>query len=179
MIITAVSGVVLIAMGVLLLTGELTRLNIEAQQALDSLGLNLFGGAADSGHATVRRAGCIAPHADPEQAERPRDHALRRDAEGEPERLERLRLGADDAAVAVERGERLRGLERVGGDPVRRAPLGRLGDLGREREQLLDQLALGRLEREPLARRAPSAAATRSSPALRSTEAIRACAYCT
>jgi cytochrome c-type biogenesis protein len=41
--ITAVSGVVLIAMGVLLLTGELTRLNNEAQQALDSLGLNLFG----------------------------------------------------------------------------------------------------------------------------------------
>jgi len=41
--ITAVSGVVLIAMGVLLLTGELTRLNSEAQQALDSLGLNLFG----------------------------------------------------------------------------------------------------------------------------------------
>jgi hypothetical protein len=29
-------------MGVLLFTGELTRLNIEAQQALDSLGLNFF-----------------------------------------------------------------------------------------------------------------------------------------
>ena len=42
-IITALSGVVLITMGVLLLTGELTRLNTEAQQALDSLGLNLFG----------------------------------------------------------------------------------------------------------------------------------------
>ncbi|HTE61047.1 MAG TPA: cytochrome c biogenesis protein CcdA [Solirubrobacteraceae bacterium] len=42
-VITAVSGLVLIAMGMLLLTGELTRLNIEAQQALDSLGLNLFG----------------------------------------------------------------------------------------------------------------------------------------
>jgi cytochrome c-type biogenesis protein len=41
--ITAISGVVLIAMGVLLLTGELTRLNTEAQQALDSLGLNVFG----------------------------------------------------------------------------------------------------------------------------------------
>jgi len=41
--ITLVSGVVLIAMGLLLLTGELTRLNNEAQQALDSLGLNLFG----------------------------------------------------------------------------------------------------------------------------------------
>jgi cytochrome c-type biogenesis protein len=42
LIVTAVSGAVLIAMGVLMLTGELTRLNIEAQQALDSLGLNLF-----------------------------------------------------------------------------------------------------------------------------------------
>ncbi len=42
-VITAVSGVVLITMGVLLLTGELTRLNTEAQQALDSVGLNVFG----------------------------------------------------------------------------------------------------------------------------------------
>ena len=42
-LITAISGVILIAMGTLLLTGELTRLNNEAQQALDSLGLNLFG----------------------------------------------------------------------------------------------------------------------------------------
>jgi hypothetical protein len=31
-----------IAMGVPLFTGELTRLNLEAQQALDSLGLNFF-----------------------------------------------------------------------------------------------------------------------------------------
>jgi cytochrome c-type biogenesis protein len=43
LVITAVSGLVLITMGWLLLTGELTRLNNEAQQALDSLGLNLFG----------------------------------------------------------------------------------------------------------------------------------------
>ena len=43
LIITAVSGVVLITMGVLLFTGELTQLNIEAQQALDSVGLNVFG----------------------------------------------------------------------------------------------------------------------------------------
>ena len=42
LIITAVSGAVLIAMGVLLYTGELTALNIEAQQALDGLGLNFF-----------------------------------------------------------------------------------------------------------------------------------------
>jgi cytochrome c-type biogenesis protein len=41
--VTAVSGAVLIAMGVLLFTGELTQLNIEAQQALDSVGLNVFG----------------------------------------------------------------------------------------------------------------------------------------
>ncbi len=43
LIVTAVSGVVLIAMGILLFTGELTQLNIEAQQALDSVGLNVFG----------------------------------------------------------------------------------------------------------------------------------------
>jgi cytochrome c-type biogenesis protein len=42
LIITAISGAVLIAMGVLLYTGELTQLNLEAQEALDSLGLNFF-----------------------------------------------------------------------------------------------------------------------------------------
>lgn len=36
------AGVVLIGMGVLVLTGELFRLNIEAQQLLDRLGLNFF-----------------------------------------------------------------------------------------------------------------------------------------
>ena len=41
-VVTAISGVVLIAMGLLLLTGELTRLNNEAQQGLDSIGLNVF-----------------------------------------------------------------------------------------------------------------------------------------
>jgi cytochrome c-type biogenesis protein len=43
LVVTALSGLVLVAMGVLLLTGELTRLNTEAQQALDSIGLNVFG----------------------------------------------------------------------------------------------------------------------------------------
>ena len=40
--IMATGGVILIAMGVLVFTGELTRLNIEAQQALDDLGINFF-----------------------------------------------------------------------------------------------------------------------------------------
>jgi cytochrome c-type biogenesis protein len=40
--ITLVSGVVLIAMGVLLYTNELTRLNSEALQAMDDLGINFF-----------------------------------------------------------------------------------------------------------------------------------------
>jgi cytochrome c-type biogenesis protein len=40
--ITVVSGVVLIAMGVLLYTNELTRLNSEALQAMDDLGINFF-----------------------------------------------------------------------------------------------------------------------------------------
>jgi cytochrome c-type biogenesis protein len=42
LIITAVSGAVLIAMGILLFTGELTTLNLKAQDALDGLGLNFF-----------------------------------------------------------------------------------------------------------------------------------------
>ena len=43
-VVTALSGIVLIAMGILLLTGELTQLNVKAQQGLDSLGLNFFTG---------------------------------------------------------------------------------------------------------------------------------------
>jgi cytochrome c-type biogenesis protein len=42
LIITGLSGAVLIAMGILLITGELTELNLKAQQALDGLGLNFF-----------------------------------------------------------------------------------------------------------------------------------------
>jgi cytochrome c-type biogenesis protein len=38
----AAGGMVLIAMGVLIWTGELFRLNIEAQRLLDSVGLNFF-----------------------------------------------------------------------------------------------------------------------------------------
>lgn len=41
-VIMAIGGVILIAMGVLVFTGELTRLNLEAQQALDDLGINFF-----------------------------------------------------------------------------------------------------------------------------------------
>jgi cytochrome c-type biogenesis protein len=40
--IVATGGAVLIAMGVLIWTGELFRLNIEAQQFLDRFGLNFF-----------------------------------------------------------------------------------------------------------------------------------------
>jgi cytochrome c-type biogenesis protein len=42
LIVTAVSGCVLILMGVLILTGELTRLNIEAQKLLSDLGLDFL-----------------------------------------------------------------------------------------------------------------------------------------
>jgi len=41
--ITVVSGLVLIAMGVLLFTNELTRLNSEALNAMNDLGINFFG----------------------------------------------------------------------------------------------------------------------------------------
>lgn len=39
LVVTTISGLVLIAMGLMLLTGELTQLNIEAQKLLDDLGL--------------------------------------------------------------------------------------------------------------------------------------------
>ena len=41
--ITVISGIVLVAMGVLLYTNELTRLNNEALNAMDNLGINFFG----------------------------------------------------------------------------------------------------------------------------------------
>src|SRR5215217_5813183 len=41
-VITAVSGVILIVMGTLMLTGELTRLNVEAQRLLDDAGLDVL-----------------------------------------------------------------------------------------------------------------------------------------
>jgi cytochrome c-type biogenesis protein len=44
LIVTAVSGVVLIAMGVLLFTGELQQLNIKAQEGLNALGLDFLTG---------------------------------------------------------------------------------------------------------------------------------------
>ena len=40
LVVTAVSGCVLVLMGVLILTGELTRLNVEAQNLLQDLGLD-------------------------------------------------------------------------------------------------------------------------------------------
>jgi cytochrome c-type biogenesis protein len=42
LLVTAVSGCVLILMGVLILTGELTQLNVQAQRALSSLGLDFL-----------------------------------------------------------------------------------------------------------------------------------------
>jgi len=41
-VITAISGAVLIAMGVLIITGELTRLNLEAQRLLENVGLDFL-----------------------------------------------------------------------------------------------------------------------------------------
>ena len=42
MLVTAVSGAILVFMGVLMLTGELTRLNIQAQAWLNDLGLDFL-----------------------------------------------------------------------------------------------------------------------------------------
>ncbi len=41
--ITLISGVVLVAMGVLLYTNELTRLNAKALSLMNDLGINFFG----------------------------------------------------------------------------------------------------------------------------------------
>lgn len=41
-LVTAVSGLVLIGMGVLFLTGELRQLNVEAQRLLDDVGLDFL-----------------------------------------------------------------------------------------------------------------------------------------
>ena len=60
--------------------------------------------------------------------------------------LELGRLGADHVAVAIEGVEVGGQLVRVGGEPVRRAPLGRLADLLGKLQQPLDQRALGGLE---------------------------------
>jgi cytochrome c-type biogenesis protein len=42
MLVTAASGAVLIVMGVLMLTGEMTRMNIQAQVWLHDLGLDFL-----------------------------------------------------------------------------------------------------------------------------------------
>ena len=42
LLVTAVSGCVLIVMGTLILTGELTQLNVQAQKALSDLGLDFL-----------------------------------------------------------------------------------------------------------------------------------------
>ena len=42
LVVTAVSGLVLIVMGTMMLTGQLTQLNVEAQRALSSLGLDFL-----------------------------------------------------------------------------------------------------------------------------------------
>lgn len=42
LVVTAVSGLVLIVMGTMMLTGELTQLNVEAQRGLSSLGLDFL-----------------------------------------------------------------------------------------------------------------------------------------
>ena len=118
--------------------------------------------------------------AHPEQPQAARDHAPRWPRTGRcRKRLHRLRLGADHVAVAVEGGERLRQLQRVGGDAMRRAALGRLVELGGERQQLLDQRALGRVQRlrsasRGAARRAARRARARPPPSRASRRCARA-----
>ena len=67
--------------------------------------------------------------ADPQEPERGPDHAPGGRRDRQAEALHRLRLGAEDATVAVEGGELLGQLERVGGDAMRGAPQRGLSDL--------------------------------------------------
>ena len=43
-VIVATGGAILVVMGVLIVTGELTQLNVEAQKLLDSVGLDFLYG---------------------------------------------------------------------------------------------------------------------------------------
>ena len=87
----------------------------------------------------------------------------------------------DHLHVAVERRELLRRLVRVGGDPVRRAPLGGVAQLVRQLEQPLDQRAGRRVELLGARGQVASRALRPLSPPppWRRMPAIRAWAYCT
>ena len=87
LLVTAVSGCVLIAMGVLLFTGELQRLNIDAQNALDGLGLNFFSGVAAAASAMTCRYIAVSGAGPPSRPERAGDRPLRRPTHSaQPER---------------------------------------------------------------------------------------------
>ena len=112
----------------------------------------------------------------PQETQRPGDDRLGRPHLAEPQRAQGVGARVAHRAVAVERRERLRELERVGGDAVRRAPLGRLGDLAGEGQQLLDQLTLGRVAAYSSSSRRRS---RRSTATVRSaTRAPTPCARC-
>src|SRR4051794_4503338 len=78
-----------------------------------------------------------------EEVEGTGDRPLRDDRQAQAPVLERLGLGADDQAVAVEGGEDLGQVQRIGRDAMRRAALSRLRNLLGEGEELLDQCPLG------------------------------------
>ena len=91
---------------------------------------------------------------------------LRGQRQRDPERLDAPRARPRSPCTLVERRELLRELQRVARDPVRRAPFRRLGDLVGERHQLLDQLALGRVQLvRPPTRPATTAAERPARPA--------------
>ena len=119
--ITVVSGVVLVVMGVMLFTNELTRLNSEALALMDRLGINFFGELCSyisSGASTPSRS---------------RQRASTALVSTHSASRKRLVGGVEHLAVAVEGREVLGRLVRVGGQAVGRAADGGLGDLGGKR----------------------------------------------
>src|SRR5215211_2200657 len=75
----------------------------------------------------------------PDQVEAPRNHRLRRPAEGEPECL---RVTLEHAVLGVEAVEVVSHADGVVRDRVRPAPLGRLGNDARKLQQALDEVPL-------------------------------------
>ena len=103
--------------------------------------------SARTGSLARRRSSHPLGRGDAEQARaRPAIVRLAKQGESEPRSLDPLALGPDHLAIAVEAVEVGGDRGRVGADPVRGAPGGRLAHLLGKLEQALDQLALGRVE---------------------------------
>ena len=173
-VITLISGLVLIAMGVLLYTQRAHAPELPGAGA----GWTTSASTSSASSSRLHRLRCR----DAEQVERAREHPLRGHAHGQPHVLVAALVGgAHHLHVAVERGELLRRLVRVHGEPVGGAPLAGVAHLAGKLEQPLQERSRwrGAGARRSLAGRSRARASPRSSPALARIPAIRAWAYWT